>query len=170
MVSTPGHADPVFERRDLLHPDAQRLVEAVQGEYVARYGGRDDTPLDPSAFADPTGALYVGYLDGAPVVSGALRFRDDVEALGVRRTAEVKRMYVVPAARGQGLARRMLAHLESAAMEAGCAVVILETGERQPEAIALYTSAGYQTIPGFGFYRDSPLSRCFARRVVVGGP
>jgi GNAT superfamily N-acetyltransferase len=80
---------------------------------------------------------------------------------------EVKRMYVVPAARGRGLARTMLAHLERTAAEAGADVVVLETGLRQPEAIALYESSGYRPIPGFGHYRGAPLSRCFAKPLVA---
>ena len=74
-------------------------------------------------------------------------------------------MYVVPHARGRGLARLMLAHLESTARDAGADAMVLETGIVQPEAIALYVSSGYTPIPGFGFYRDSPLSRCFGRRL-----
>ena len=59
----------------------------------------------------------------------------------------------------------MLAHLESTARDAGAEVMVLETGLAQPEAIALYESSGYTPIPGFGFYKDAPLSRCFARRL-----
>ena len=72
-------------------------------------------------------------------------------------------MYVVPSAQRRGFARAMLARLEDSAREAGADVVVLETGSRQPEAIALYESAGYVDVPGFGFYKDAPLSRCFAR-------
>lgn len=72
-------------------------------------------------------------------------------------------MYVVPAMRGAGLARRMLAHLESTAAAAGAEAMVLETGLRQPEAIALYESSGYTPVPGFGYYRDAPLSRCFGK-------
>ena len=57
----------------------------------------------------------------------------------------------------------MLAHLEETARAAGAEAMVLETGMRQPEAITLYESAGYTPVPGFGFYKDSPLSRCFAR-------
>lgn len=153
----------VIRPRLITDPDAAALVEAVQLEYVARYGGRDETPLEPGYFEPPAGAFYVGYLDGVPVATGAWRRREDVEALGHRSSAEIKRMYVDPAARGRGLARAMLAHLERAAAAAGASVMILETGAAQPEAIALYESSGYQAIPGFGFYRDADLSRCLAR-------
>jgi GNAT superfamily N-acetyltransferase len=67
--------------------------------------------------------------------------------------AELKRMYTAKAARGKGLARRMLATIEESAREAGCVRVILETGNKQPEAIALYLSAGYVRIEDFGYYK-----------------
>ncbi len=72
-------------------------------------------------------------------------------------------MYVAPTGRRRGLARAMLAHLESTAAQAGAEVMILETGTAQPEALALYASSGYEPIPGFGHYRRSPLNRCLAR-------
>lgn len=153
------------EPRAITHPDAALLVEEVQEEYTLRYGGRDETPIDPTYFEQPAGAFFVGYLDDAPVFTGAWRRRADVEYAGTRLTAEIKRMYVAPRARGRGLARTMLAHLEETAREAGAEVMVLETGMRQPEAINLYESAGYTPVPGFGFYRDSPISRCFAKRL-----
>jgi GNAT superfamily N-acetyltransferase len=159
-----------IERVPITHPDAARLVEEVQQEYVARYGSRDETPLEPGYFDPPQGAFFVGYVDGVPVATGAWRIRSDVEALGSRRTAEIKRMYVGAAARRTGLARRMLAHLEETALAAGVPVMVLETGLAQPEAIELYTSSGYTPIPGFGFYKDAKLSRCFARRIAQESP
>jgi GNAT superfamily N-acetyltransferase len=74
-------------------------------------------------------------------------------------------MYVAPRARRRGLARVTLAHLEETARAAGAQAIVLETGLAQPEAIALYESSGYVAIPSFGFYRDAPLNRCFARRM-----
>ena len=156
-----------IERLPITHPDAALLVEEVQGEYVARYGGRDETPIDPTYFEEPNGAFFVGYLDGRPVATGAWRRRTDVLVEGTSLTAEVKRMYVVPRARGLSLARAMLAHLEDTARESGAEVMVLETGLRQPEAIALYESSGYQPIAGFGYYKDAPLSRCLARSLLV---
>jgi GNAT superfamily N-acetyltransferase len=150
------------ERLPITHPDARLLVEAVQEEYVARYGGRDESPVDPRDFEDPLGRFFVGYLDGSPVATGAWR-RSSVRALGAEVTAEIKRMYVVPAAQRRGLARRMLAHLEATAADAGIEALVLETGMKQPEAISLYLSAGYEPIAGFGHYRGSELSRCFGR-------
>ena len=153
----------VITRVGFGDPDALLLTEAVQEEYVARYGGRDDTPLDPLMFEPPSGSFFVGHLDGVPAVSGAWRRRGDVDALGVTETAEVKRMYVVPAARGAGHARTMLAHLERTAREGGARAMVLETGTAQPEAIALYLSSGYTRIASFGHYQWSPENRCFGK-------
>ena len=149
----------------ITHPDAAGLVDAVQQEYVARYGSRDETPLEPAYFEPPDGAFFVGYLDGRPVASGAWRRRRDVTVDGTDATAEIKRMYVAPEARRRGLARVMLVHLEDTARASGAEAIVLETGLAQPEAIALYESSGYTPIPGFGFYRDALLNRCFARRL-----
>jgi GNAT superfamily N-acetyltransferase len=154
--------------RSITDPDAARLVEEVQAEYVVRYGSRDETPLEPGYFDPPAGAFFVGYLDGVPVATGAWRRRGDVDALGSSLTAEIKRMYVAPGARGRGLARIMLAHLERTARDVGAEVMILETGLAQPEAIALYESSGYLPIAGFGYYKDAPLSRCMARSLAWG--
>jgi GNAT superfamily N-acetyltransferase len=154
----------VLRRVGYGHPDALRLIEEVQEEYVVRYGGRDETPLDPLMFEPPLGSFFVGYLDGVPVATGAWR-RVDVPALGATATAEVKRMYVAPAARGRGLARAVLAHIERTAAAAGAEAVVLETGLKQPEAIELYRSSGYVPVEKFGYYKDSPTSRCFGKRV-----
>jgi GNAT superfamily N-acetyltransferase len=157
----------LIRRVPISHPDAQLLVEQVQQEYVVRYGGRDGTPYDPGDFEPPNGAFFVGYADGVPVMTGAWRFRSDVTRLGSSRPAEVKRMYVAPAARRTGLAKVMLAHLETTARAAGAEVMILETGTAQPEAMALYEDAGYQRVEPFGHYAWSPHNRCYGR--VLGG-
>jgi GNAT superfamily N-acetyltransferase len=151
----------------LTHPDALRLIEKVQQEYVVRYGGRDRTPMEPSYFEPPEGAFYLGYRDEVPVAMGGWRFRPDVSRLGSTRAAEVKRMYVAAPARRGGLARLMLAHLEATARTAGADVMILETGTAQPEAMALYETAGYQPVEPFGYYKGAPLNRCYGR--VLGG-
>ena len=157
-----------IDRVPFLHPDARLLVEEVQEEYVRRYGGRDETPLEPTMFDPPRGAFFVLYVGDVPLATGAWRLRGDVEVFGTSATAEIKRMYVAPAGRGRGLARRMLAHLEATAYEAGAEAAVLETGIAQPEAIALYESSGYTPVPGFGHYRDSPLSRCLAIPLPTG--
>ncbi|GAA4813700.1 GNAT family N-acetyltransferase [Nocardioides caeni] len=159
-----------LRRVGYLHPDAQALVARVQAEYVERYGSPDESPVDPVVFDPPEGLFVVGYdagshgSAGAPVATGAWR-RSPVQVLDGTSAVEVKRMFVVPEARGRGFARAVLAELEDTAGAAGHDTVILETGLRQPEAIALYLSAGYVEIPGFGYYRDAPLSRCYGKRL-----
>lgn len=158
--------DPVLDLRMVAYgdPDAVALVARVQEEYVERYGGPDETPVDPSMFDPPEGMFLVAYLDGVPVGTGAWR-RTAVVALGGSLGAEIKRMYVVPEQRGSGLARRILAELESTAAAAGHDLLVLETGLMQPEAIGLYESAGYLPIERFGHYRDSDVNRCFGKRL-----
>lgn len=161
-------ADPVLvlTRVGYDHPAVVDLVARVQLEYVERYGSPDDSPVDLGEFAEPDGLFLLGSLgpDGEPVATGAWR-ASPVRALGGRRTAEIKRMYVVPDHRGAGHARRVLAELERTASAAGFDTLVLETGLRQPEAIGLYTTNGYEPIPGFGHYRGSALSRCFGKRL-----
>lgn len=144
--------------------DAALLMAEVQQEYVRRYGGPDESPMDPLMFAPPDGSFFVGYLDAVPAVSGAWR-RSGVVVDGVEETVEIKRMYVRPTHQRRGLARRMLAHLEADAAAHGHRAIVLETGDRQPEAIELYRSSGYREIPGFGYYADSPVSRSFAKLI-----
>ncbi|SCK38927.1 Acetyltransferase (GNAT) family protein [Streptomyces sp. WMMB 714] len=147
------------------HPDAMKLNDAVQQEYSVRYGdGGDVTPLDPSMFEPPHGLYLLAY-DGEerPVASGAWRAQDRNAEGYSDGDAEIKRMYVVPEARGRGLARRILAMLEDDARAAGRTRMVLETGTAQPEAIALYTSSGYEAAEKFGVYRFEPQSRCYAK-------
>ncbi len=71
---------------------------------------------------------------------------------------EIKRLYVAPACRGQGVARHLLRALEAAASNRGCRRLELETGPFQPEALGLYASLGYERRGPFGHYTDDPLS------------
>jgi GNAT superfamily N-acetyltransferase len=145
------------------HPDAVLLQDRVQQEYVERYGDPDRTELDPEQFVPPRGVYLLAYLGAVPVASGGWRAMDDNPEGHRDGDAEIKRMYVVPEARGRGLARRVLAELERGAAAAGRTRMVLETGTMQPEAISLYRSSGYQPLTvKFGLYRDEPLSRCFA--------
>jgi len=147
-------------------PDVAALVEQVQAFYVERYGGPDETPLDPLMFQPPHGSFFLGRLGGTPVATGAWRRTTSAVVPGLPAgapLAEVKRMFVVPTAQRRGLARLVLAHLERTAADSGVRALVLETGAAQPEAIALYTSSGYEPVPGFGHYRDSPLSRCYGK-------
>lgn len=134
-------------------PEVQKLVAEALAELSARYGGSgDDTPLAPTDFDPPAGRFFVA-ADG-DVLVGCAGWR----AHGP--DAELKRMFTLASARGRGVARRLLAAIEDSARAAGRERVILETGSKQPEAIALYESAGYERIPNFGYYcgHDGTLS------------
>lgn len=138
---------------------AQRLVRAALADLGARYGGSgDETPVDAAEFTPPGGVFLVAHLDGEPVGCGGWRSHGDDGAV-----AELKRMYTVPAARGRGVARAVLAAVERSAREQGRKRIILECGDKQPEAIAMYAAAGYARIPNFGYYRESPGCLSFGR-------
>jgi len=80
---------------------------------------------------------------------------------------EIKRMYVHPRGRGQGVAKTLLALLESQAIGAGCKLLTLETGPYQPEALALYASAGYERRGTFGDYANDSLSVFMQKRIAA---
>ncbi|MFF6995667.1 GNAT family N-acetyltransferase [Streptomyces sp. NPDC008313] len=147
------------------HPDAVKLNDEVQLEYAERYGDEGDvTPLDASMFRPPLGLYLIAYDErDRPVATGGWRAQDTNEEAYSDGDAELKRMFVVREARGLGLARRILAALEADARAAGRLRMVLETGTRQPEAIALYTSSGYAPCPKVGHYRFHEDSRCYAK-------
>jgi GNAT superfamily N-acetyltransferase len=124
--------------------DVQRLAADQQAEVRARYDGKGEPGTPPSA-SDISIVLVARDDDGTALGCGALRVLGD----GV---AELKRMYVAPAARGHGVAKVVLAGLEDAARKRGWTTLRLETGPAQPEAVALYTRAGYRPIGAFGHY------------------
>ncbi|MCW3086628.1 MAG: family acetyltransferase [Sediminibacterium sp.] len=80
-------------------------------------------------------------------------------------TMEIKRMFVLPPYRGQGLATGVLEELEKWAAETGIATCRLETGKRQPEAIGLYLKNGYRVIPNYGQYAGIDNSVCFEKKL-----
>ena len=142
-----------------------KLNDAVQQEYAERYEDEGDvTPLDPSMFEAPHGLYLLAYDDeDRPVASGGWRSQHRNAEGYADGDAEIKRMNVVPEARGRGLARQVLAVLEDDARAAGRTRMVLETGTAQPEAIALYVSSGYEPAGKFGLYRFDSQSRCYAK-------
>jgi GNAT superfamily N-acetyltransferase len=130
-------------------PAVQQVVRQALADLGQRYGSSssgDDTPVALTDFDPPSGAFFVAVDGDALVGCGGWRAHG--------QDAELKRMYTAPAVRGRGVARRLLAAIEESAQTAGCKRVILETGDKHPEAIGLYTSAGYERIEDFGFYKD----------------
>jgi GNAT superfamily N-acetyltransferase len=138
--------------------EAMRLIRQLDADLGRRYPGIPIGGLCAADLADEQFTFLVARLDGAAVGCGALRTLEP----GV---GELKRMYVVPEFRGYGIARRILAALESRALELGQGVIRLETGRGQPEAIALYQSSGYSEIAGFGEYHTNEHAVCLEKRL-----
>ena len=145
-------------REDLLSPTAQDLIASLNAELALRYPepGANHFRLDPSEVREGYGAFFVAYIDSRAVGCGGLR-RIAAEA------GEIKRMYVHPERRGRGVGRAVLAAIETEARKLGLRRLVLETGIRQSEALALYQRAGFFPMPAFGEYLDSPLSVCFGK-------
>ncbi len=141
-------------------PDVQALCAAQQTEMHGIYGEADIGPTrEGPMFIPPDGVfLVLRDDDGQAVGCGGIARFDAARG-------EVKRMYVVPEARGRGLGRRLLEELEAQARTLGYTSVVLETGDRQPEAIRLYESSGYERIPCYPPYDTRALSLCFEKRI-----
>ncbi|GAA2117433.1 GNAT family N-acetyltransferase [Kitasatospora saccharophila] len=136
-------------RAALGDPLTEPLVRELTHEYVTRYGpgGHEEMArYGAEEFTPPDGLLLLLLREGEPVAGGAYRRHHE------ERTAEVKRMWTAAGHRRQGLGRRVLAELETAAREAGYRRVFLTTGPRQPEAKGLYLAAGYTPL----FDPDAP--------------
>jgi len=144
-------------------PDAQRLVDELQQEYVVRYGGPDETPVDPREFDPPGGVFLVAELGDTTVGCVGLRRHDE-------RTVELKRLYVRPDHRRGGLGRILLFAAEARALELGYSKLLLETGPKQPEAVALYTANGYEPHENIGHYRDSENAQMFSKALTPDVP
>jgi len=147
-----------IQAEDFLSPAATDLIAALDAELTGRYPepGANHFRLDDHETGPGRGVFLIARLDGTPVGCGAVRLISGAEA-------EIKRMFVRPSRRGRGIARALLERLETEARRLGARRLLLETGERQQEAIGLYESAGYIRVPRFGEYVDSPLSICMAR-------
>ena len=100
--------------------------------------------------------VVIAYNEDEPVGCGAIKFFSE-------NSAEVKRMFVLPKARGKGSAQQILLELESWAKDLGYANCILETGKRQVEAVQFYHKSKYQVIPNYGQYKNMENSICFKK-------
>ena len=151
----------------LTDPAVAPLLADLATEYHTRYGSQDEmSRAHAEEFDPPAGRFVVLIDDGVTVAGGGFRSVAGMEADPADgRVCEVKRMWTSPDHRRQGHAARVLAALEAAAREAGYAILRLETGPRQPEAISLYTSAGYRRIPTYGRYAEA---LAFERHLSVG--
>jgi len=152
----------------LTNPVAEALIAALNGELSALYPepGANHFRLDPDEVAPGNGIFLVARWHGRPVGCGALRsIREPalVRELG-SRVGELKRMYVAPDVRGQGIGRALLYRLETEGRPLGLACLVLETGTRQAEALALYRRAGFTAISAYGEYvASSATSVCLSK-------
>ncbi|GAA5533448.1 GNAT family N-acetyltransferase [Deinococcus aluminii] len=138
------------------HPHVIDLMNAQQRELRALYQDTDERtePFDPAILSGEGGALLAVEEGGVLLACGALkRIGPD--------TAEVKRMYTLPEARGRGLGRQILTALIERGRALGFRRLVLETGELQAEAIHLYESAGFRRIPNYGYYVGVEGSLCY---------
>lgn len=149
---------------DWSDPDGERLRAAMDAEMGERYAdrARNATPALWKALAvDPAEIAFVGVAvrDGVPAGHAALRWRG--------ADLELKRMYVTPEARGSGVSRALLDWVEQTARKAGAARVVLQTGDRQPDAVRVYEREGYVRIPVYPPYADVPglVSICMAKEL-----
>ena len=144
---------------DFDHQAVVQLLHALDEEIRARYDEPVDDfvlQLDPDEVAPGHGAFVVAWADGKAVGCGAARLID-------QETAELKRMYIIPEYRRQGLAGAILRFLEDHARALGAIRVVLETVIDPPAAVALYRAAGYDEIPKFGPYVESEISFCMCK-------
>ena len=137
-------------------PRAQHLMNEQQRELRRVYNDEDSRtePFDPQVLSGEGSLLLTTQENGELVACGALKKLD-------ADTAEIKRMYTVPGARGRGLGREILFALIDAGRQAGYARLVLETGNQQPEAVHLYERAGFRRIPNYGYYANMEDSLCF---------
>ena len=134
------------------------LVQELDADLKAR-DGDDHVFYAQFNKIDTIQHVIVAYENGAAVGCGAIKqYTSDA--------MEVKRMYVLIDQRGKGIATEIIQSLEKWARELGYQYCLLETGKRQPEAIALYTKSGYHIIPNFGQYENVENSVCFKKALL----
>ncbi|GAA3229894.1 GNAT family N-acetyltransferase [Nonomuraea helvata] len=144
----------LIEERAPADTGLAALLDAAFAELVARYGpeGRSGVHADAR--------FLVAVVDRVAVGCGAVQ-------PGEGATGELKRMYVDPRFRGRGVARSLLKALEELAVELGYDRMRLATGVRQPEAVALYESSGYERIEPYGKYAGQTLVFCYAKNLLM---
>lgn len=146
------------------HPDARRLTQALRAEQLGLYGFADDPATTPEAdFEPPHGLFLIAHVGEEAVGCGGVRL------LG-GHTAEIKRIYVSGEARGHGIGRYLLEHLERHAVSCGATRVMLETGRRNTAALALYHRTGYLPCPSYVAGRDHQVNRAMTKSLGSSSP
>jgi GNAT superfamily N-acetyltransferase len=141
-------------------PDAAALRSDLTTEVTGRYLDRmASIPPPVTRAVEPAEIVYLGLAHAGTTPAGHVALR----RLGP--DLELKRMYVRPQFRGTGLGLALLAAAESAAIDLQAPRIVLQTGDRQPEATTLYQRAGYRPIPIFAPYLDVSYAQCFEKRL-----
>jgi GNAT superfamily N-acetyltransferase len=146
-------------RTDSGNLDFVTLVKQLDADLAARDGEIDHAYYEQFNKIDKIQFVVVAYESDLPVGCGAIKAHE-------RGAMEVKRMYVTPAKRGQGISTKILIELETWAAELSFNKCILETGKRQPEAIRFYQKNGYTPIPNYGQYAGVENSLCFEKMLI----
>jgi putative acetyltransferase len=149
----------VLRRTSGDDPHFQLLVADLDKDLWARYPAiqQNFTPFNK---IDPSARVVVAYTQNVPVGCGCFRPMED------EGTLEIKRMYVKPESRGKGIAKLVLSELEKWGKDEGFTQAKLETGNNQPEALAVYNGAQYKQIPNYPPYTHIAESICMAKRLV----
>ena len=147
-----------FNRADSSHEDFKKLVLLLDEE-LAQRDGEEHAFYDQFNKIENINNVIVAYAGQQPVAAGAFKKFSP-------GTVEIKRMFVKPDFRGRGIAFQILQQLENWAAELGYSCCILETGKKQPEAIALYKKSGYKVIPNYGQYKNVSNSVCMQKKLV----
>jgi len=146
-----------IQRTDSKNSDFIKLVKQLDAE-LGKRDGEDHDFYHQFNGINNLNHVIVLYEDKSPVGCGAIKAFDS-------KTVEIKRMYVLSAKRGKGYATSILKALEFWAQELENSSCILETGKRQPEAIALYEKNGFRRIPNYEPYQGIVNSLCFEKNV-----
>ncbi|WP_340077777.1 GNAT family N-acetyltransferase [Leptobacterium sp. I13] len=145
-------------KTDSKNQDFTHLVKHLNADLAIR-DGDEHAFYDQFNKIDSIKHVIIAYEHDKPVGCGAFKKYDT-------RIVEIKRMYVPPKNRGKGVASKILTKLEHWAIELGYKKCILETGKRQPEAIALYKKLGYKIIPNYPPYTHAENSFCFEKHLI----
>ena len=137
------------------HPDFQELVKQLDA-YLAIQDGEEHAFYNQFNSIETLQHVVVVYANEKAVACGAFKAFD-------AESVEIKRMYTHPNARGKGFATKVLSQLETWAQELNFKKTVLETGKRQPEAVALYEKCGYVRIENYGQYSGMENSLCFEK-------
>ena len=142
-------------RTDSSHTDFQSLVALLNAE-LAKIDGDEHEFYSQFNAIDQLKHVVVAYDNETPIACGAMKsFAAD--------SMEIKRMYTLKSFRGKGIGAQLLSELEKWAAELGHSACVLETGDRQPDAVALYSKMGYERIANYGQYKDIKNSLCFRK-------